>query len=131
MVGRLGEAALQKQLDGMIPQKMTKVNEAKETVKPSKYDKSKPKPREGEPTRYKCPHCPFFFKTYDRRLRHIKEHKRDPIKYPFSCSLCNVRFQTKGALTTHLIDSHIKRGDNYVGAGTSAAATLDLQGRIF
>ena len=27
----------------MIPQKMSKVNEAKETVKPSKYDKSKRK----------------------------------------------------------------------------------------
>ena len=43
MVGRLGEAALQKQLDGMIPQKLSKVNEAKDTVKPSKYDKSKRK----------------------------------------------------------------------------------------
>ena len=43
MVGRLGESALQKQLDGMIPQKMSKVNEAKDTVKPSKYDKSKRK----------------------------------------------------------------------------------------
>ena len=43
MVGRLGESALQKQLDGMIPQKLSKVNEAKDTVKPSKYDKSKRK----------------------------------------------------------------------------------------
>ena len=43
MVGRLGESALQKQLDGMIPQKMSKVNEAKDSVKPSKYDKSKRK----------------------------------------------------------------------------------------
>ena len=34
---------MEKYLNGMIPQKKSKVDEAKETVKPSKYDKSKRK----------------------------------------------------------------------------------------
>ena len=43
MVGRLGEGAMAKQIDGMIPQKLTKVNEAKDSVKTTKYDKSQRK----------------------------------------------------------------------------------------
>ena len=108
--------------------------------KVSKYDKSfKSNPLcdpitgyiiKTKPSRYECPHCPFVFKTYARRWQHMKEHKRDPEKHPFACSLCNIRFQSKGGLTNHLIDFHIKRGDNYVGAGAAGAA-LDLSGMGF
>lgn len=40
LLGRLGDQAMEKYLNGMIPQKKSKVDEAKDTVKPSKYDKS-------------------------------------------------------------------------------------------
>lgn len=42
-MGRLGEQALAKHTDGVIPQKKTKIEEAAATVKPSKYDKSQKK----------------------------------------------------------------------------------------
>ena len=38
--GRLGQPAVMKYTDGMIPQKKAKIEEAAATVKPSKYDKS-------------------------------------------------------------------------------------------
>lgn len=43
LLGRLGEQTMEKYLSSMIPQKRTKVDEAKAEVKPSKYDKSKRK----------------------------------------------------------------------------------------
>lgn len=41
--GRLPEGSLSKYLDGIIPQKMTKIDEAAAQIKPSKYDKSERK----------------------------------------------------------------------------------------
>jgi len=40
LLARLGDEAMGKFLDGMIAQKRTKVDEAKATYKPTKYDKS-------------------------------------------------------------------------------------------
>jgi len=41
--GRLGDSAMPKALEQLVPQKIAKINEAAKTVQPSKYDKPEPK----------------------------------------------------------------------------------------
>ena len=40
MLGRVGEAKMSKYIDGLIDVKKKKIEQAKETVKPSEYDVS-------------------------------------------------------------------------------------------
>jgi hypothetical protein len=41
--GRLGDSAMPKAMEQLVPQKIAKINEAAKTVQPSKYDKPEPK----------------------------------------------------------------------------------------
>ncbi len=41
--GRLGDSAMPKAMEQLVPQKIAKINEAAKIVQPSKYDKPEPK----------------------------------------------------------------------------------------
>lgn len=55
----------------------------------------------------RCPHCPERFTEHFRKLKHLKEVHE--ITFTYECDVCNSKFSSRRALTTHTNKFHTQK----------------------